>query len=153
MIIYTKNLGPVIPTPDAPSLSLSAERWAICRQRTKLEDGTEVGINVERGQTLHAGDVLQSADGQLCVICAAPEELIEATAPDALTHARACYHLGNRHLPLQILPLKVRFLPDSVIEQMCTTLGLSLTRLWATFNPESGAYAHHHEHEHEHHHD
>lgn len=129
------------------------------RLKVTLASGTQAGIFLERGDHLHGGDKLLAEDGTSVVeIIAAPEKLIEATATTPLLFARAAYHLGNRHVPVQIVPTvdggKLRFQTDHVLAEMVKGLGCSVTETEAPFQPESGAYGahggHHHHHEHDH---
>jgi urease accessory protein len=85
-------------------------------------------------------------------IRAAEESVSTATAPDQLTLQRACYHLGNRHVPLQISDSWIRYLKDHVLDDMVVLLGLTITHEQAPFEPEVGAYHHSHQHS-DHHHD
>lgn len=125
------------------------------------KDGQEVGIVTERGTTLHDGTVLVNDDMQYLLIEAALENVstVKAKSPIALT--ALAYHLGNRHVPLQIDESGfLRYQTDHVLDDMVTKLGGILVHEQAKFEPVSGAYSHHHhdhEHEHthvnEHHHD
>jgi len=130
------------------------------RLRVTLVSGAEAGIFLERGDHLHGGDRLISEDGTTVVeILAAAEKLIEAVADTPLLFARAAYHLGNRHVPVQILPEpdggRLRFQTDHVLADMVRGLGCTAGETEAPFQPESGAYGsqgghHHHHDEHEH---
>ena len=118
-----------------------------------LASGREAGIFLERGDHLHDGDKLAAEDGSAVVgILAAPEQLIEAVADSPLLFARAAYHLGNRHVPVQILPTenggKLRFQTDHVLAEMARGLGCSVSEVEAPFQPESGAYGAHGGHHH-----
>ena len=124
------------------------------RFRTRLDDGRDVGVFLARGETLRDGDRLATEQGRCVRVVAAREEVAVAQAADAHQLARACYHLGNRHVPLQIAADGVRFQPDHVLEQMLGELGLAVRHETAPFQPEPGAYgqashAHGHEHPHE----
>ena len=131
------------------------------RLRTSTADGAEVRIFLERGKPLLVGEILQSECGKTIRVQGAEESVTTARCDDWLTFSRACYHLGNRHVKLQVgnsvnVPW-LRIVPDHVLEEMLELLGLDLTREQAVFVPESGAYsgghAHTHNHgEHEHHH-
>ncbi len=152
MLIFEKNLGPVAPADGCAvySVELTAHERSSFRLHFFLEGGMEAGIILPRGSRLpQTGDLLQSADGSVLLIKAKAEEVVQAKAPDYLTFARACYHLGNRHLPLQIDDLALYFEKDPVIEDLCRQLGLELTVLLHPFEPEGGAYGGHHHHHHE----
>lgn len=92
---------------------------------------------------LNDGDALELDDGSLLTVRAAEEDLAEVRCPTPETLARIAWHLGNRHLPVQIAGDAVRLRWDHVIADMLTGLGAEVVRLRAGFTPESGAYAHH----------
>ena len=94
-------------------------------------------------------DLLASVDGTIVVVRAAAEPVSEVRCDDPLLLARACYHLGNRHVPLQIEPGFVRYQHDHVLDEMLQGLGLSVAVCQAPFEPEPGAYGGHgHSHSH-----
>jgi urease accessory protein len=116
------------------------------RRRLKLSDdsGTPFLLDLPDVVTLRAGDVLRLDGGGCIVISEAPEPVVDARASDAHATARLAWHLGNRHLPVQILPDgSIRFRADSVIEAMVEGLGATIRRHDAPFTPEAGAYAKH----------
>mgnify|MGYP001174239705 FL=1 len=118
------------------------------RLKVVLASGKEAGIFLERGDHLHDGDRLQAEDDSTVVaIVAAPEKLIEASADTPLLFARAAYHLGNRHVPVQIVPTdtggKLRFQTDHVLAEMVKGLGCTVAETEVPFQPESGAYGSH----------
>ena len=128
------------------------------RFRTRLDGGREVGVFLSRGKVLRDGDRLETEDGRCVRVVAASEDVAVARSFDAHELARACYHLGNRHVPLQIGAGCVRFQPDHVLEDMLRALGLAVGRETSSFQPEPGAYgqgghSHSHGHAHEHSHD
>ena len=84
------------------TLTLPLEKRIRSRLRVTLDDGTEAGVFLERGQVLHDGDLLVSAEGLIVRVRAAAEPVSEVRCDDPLLLARACYHLGNRHMPLQL---------------------------------------------------
>ena len=101
MILLTRRTQ--LPATDSVALSYDARKRS--RLRLTLVSGREAGIFLERGEHLQGGDRLITDDGGTVVeIVAAPEKLIEAIADSPLLFARAAYHLGNRHVPVQILP-------------------------------------------------
>lgn len=121
------------------------------RARIQLDDGREAGLALERGTLLRGGDLLSDDSGEMVVrIQAAPELVSIALCGDAHKLAVACYHLGNRHVPLQIEPGRVAYLHDHVLDEMLIGLGLIVGREQAPFEPVSGAYetASHHSHHH-----
>ncbi len=137
-------------------LTLPFELRQKSRLRATLNDGTEVGLMLPRGQLLRGGDCLQAEDGTVVRVEAAPEQVSTVRHSDPLMIARACYHLGNRHVPLQIGDGWIRYQHDHVLDDMVRGLGLDVEFESAPFEPEGGAYGgghgHHHDHSHDHEH-
>jgi urease accessory protein len=122
-------------------VALTLEQRLRSRQRVRLDDGREAGILLPRGEVLKHGDLLATDDGRLMVrIVAAPECLSVAVCDDPVLLARACYHLGNRHVALQIEPGRLCWLHDHVLDAMARGLGLDVAVQDAPFEPEPGAY-------------
>lgn len=143
-------------TKSISSLTLPYDRRIISRQRVELDNGQEAGLFLPRGTVLQADDVLASETGEHVTIIAAAESVSSIYTDDALLLARVCYHLGNRHVPLQIESGMVRYQHDHVLDDMVRGLGLLVTVEQASFEPETGAYGgshHSHEHSHAHNHD
>ena len=139
--------------PDAtPSerLSLGFEARSKSRLRTRLESGEEVGLFLARGAALHDGDKLAANDGRIVEVIAAPEKLMTICSEDPLQLARAAYHLGNRHVAVQIEATRLCFAADHVLGSMLQGLGLPVEEIVAPFEPESGAYGGHRGHTHSH---
>lgn len=114
------------------------------RLRTRLASGEEAGLFLPAGSVLRGGDLLQGGDGRVVEVVAAPEPLLEARSPDGLALARAAFHLGNRHVPVELAPGRLRCAADHVLARMLRGLGLDVTEIEAPFEPESGAYGHGH---------
>ena len=133
-------------------MTLTLDQRGRSRLRVRLDDGREAGVFLARGDSLKRGDLLASDDGLVVRVAAAHERLSTVVSPDSHLLARACYHLGNRHVALQIEPGRLRYLHDHVLDDMVRGLGLAVTLEDAPFEPEPGAYggpahAHgHHEH-------
>jgi urease accessory protein len=121
---------------------------ARCKARllATLDSGEQVALMLERGRSLHDGELVRLADGRHIQVIAAEESLLEATSDDPLVLAKAAYHLGNRHVAVQVLPKRLRFLNDHVLAEMVRGLGLEVEPVVASFEPEGGAYGHHHAH-------
>ncbi len=113
------------------------------RLRTRLASGEECGLFLERGTVLRGGDRLQASDGRIVEVVAAAEALCVAESDDPLLLLRAAYHLGNRHVAVEIGPGRLRFARDAVLAGMVCGLGLPVKDIEAPFEPESGAYAGH----------
>jgi urease accessory protein len=127
-------------------LSLPFELRQKSRLRTKLVSGEEAGLFLEHGSVLRGGDYLRANDGRVVLVAAADEQLMEAKCATPFELVRAAYHLGNRHVPVQIGEGWLRFQADDVLAQMLRGLNATVKRVTAPFEPEAGAYAggHHH---------
>jgi len=121
-------------------LVLPFEMRSRSRFRAQLVGGEEVGVILARGQILRGGDLLLAADGRVIEIGAADETVstVHSAQPRAL--ARAAYHLGNRHVALQVGAGWLRYSHDHVLDEMLQGLGLAVTVEEAPFEPEAGAY-------------
>jgi len=126
--------------------------------------GLDFLLDLGEAAMLRGGDGLRLEDGRIVEVVAAPEPLAEIRAADALALTRVAWHLGNRHLPTELMPKALRIRRDPVIEAMAEGLGARVIPLEAPFNPEGGAYvkaeasaatphAHDHHHDHGHAHD
>lgn len=124
-------------------LPLPFESRCKSRLRTRLASGEEAGLFLERGRVLRGGDRLLGNDGRVVEVVAAPERLMEAASDDPRQLARAAYHLGNRHVAVQVLADRLRFAQDHVLGDMVRGLGLPVAELEAPFEPEAGAYGAH----------
>ena len=113
------------------------------RRRIRLlaDSGTAFLLDLPRAQHLADGDGLKLDSGGYVRVRAAPEPVIEIAAPDRASLLRIAWHLGNRHLPLQVVGERLRIREDHVIAEMVSGLGGQITRREATFDPEFGAYA------------
>ncbi|MEP3601832.1 MAG: urease accessory protein UreE [Stappiaceae bacterium] len=114
------------------------------RRRIQLfgEGGLRFLLDLAETTHLAGGDALELDDGQLVEVIAAPEDLVEIGAQDMNHLVRIAWHLGNRHLPTQLLGETLRIRRDHVIEQMVRQLGGKLSEVKAAFDPEGGAYGH-----------
>ena len=108
--------------------------------------GLEFLLDLSEAVPLKDGDGLVLEDGRIVAIEAAPEPLSEITTATADGLLRVAWHLGNRHLPTQLLGDRLRIRHDPVIEEMVDHLGAVVTRVEAPFDPEGGAYGHGHHH-------
>ena len=113
------------------------------RLRAVLDNGEEAGLFLERGSILRDGDLLLADDGRVIEVQAAAESVSTVHADDALLLARACYHLGNRHVALQIGTGWLRYQHDHVLDDMLRGFGLEVRIELAPFEPEGGAYVSH----------
>ena len=131
------------PLPASEQLILPFELRQKSRLRATSVAGTEFALLLPRGTVLRDGDRLRAVNGLVIAVQAAAESVSTARSDDVTRFARVCYHLGNRHMPLQIGPGWLRYLVDHVLDQMVTELGLTVVHEQAAFEPEAGAYHQH----------
>jgi urease accessory protein len=112
------------------------------RLLTMLDGGEEVGLLLPRGTILRGGDLLAGDDGRIVEVVAAAEGVSVVTAAASVELARAAYHLGNRHVAVQVLPGSLRYLHDHVLDDMVRGLGFEVGYAKLPFEPEGGAYSH-----------
>ena len=124
---------------DSVSLSFDERKRGRLKITTAADE--QVGIQIERGQVLRDGALLTNDSGDHLRIKASKEHVSTAYMQDATLFARGCYHLGNRHVPLQVAEGFLRFQTDYVLDDMLRGLGISIIHETATFEPENGAYA------------
>jgi urease accessory protein len=139
--------------------------WDV-RQKSRFEatdsQGRQIGVFLPRGTAVRGGDVLVAEDGSMIRVIAAPQPVLVIThcadhgSPFDLV--RAAYHLGNRHVAIELKPDHLKIEPDHVLADMLRAMHLDVNETQAPFEPEGGAYApsgghHHHGHDHGHHHD
>ncbi|MGH6625763.1 MAG: urease accessory protein UreE [Burkholderiaceae bacterium] len=135
--------------------------WDV-RQKSRFDatdsQGRQLGIFLPRGTLVRGGDVLVAEDGSLILVKAAKQPVLVIThctehgSPFDLT--RAAYHLGNRHVPIELRPDHLKIEPDHVLADMLRAMHLIVNETTAAFEPEGGAYGSHgsgHAHGHEHH--
>lgn len=145
VLIFTERVN---CTQDyTQSLTLAFELRQKARLKTKSDSGEDIGLMLPRGQILRGGDCLRTDEGIVAKVIAAKEKVSIATSNNKLLLAKASYHLGNRHMPLQIEEEYLVYLRDHVLDEMVRSLGLSVAHKMQVFEPESGAY---HQHEHAH---
>jgi urease accessory protein len=131
--------------PDAPVgvLRLPFDARSRSRLRARLEDGTEVALVLPRGTVLRDGAIVSGAGLRVRVL-AADEDVLEVRADSPIALARVAYHLGNRHVPVEVGADRLLLGYDSVLADMLIGLGARLSRTWSPFEPEGGAYGHGH---------
>jgi len=159
LIRHGHGLAPVL-LKRATSITLD---WDV-RQKSRFESndsaGRQVGVFLSRGQVVRGGDVLVGEDGSLLKVQAAPQAVLRIThctahgTPFDLT--RAAYHLGNRHVPIELQADHLKIEPDHVLADMLRAMHLIVHEVNESFEPENGAYGEHgggHQHGHAHDHD
>jgi urease accessory protein len=159
LIRHGHGLAPVL-LKRAATITLD---WDV-RQKSRFEStdsaGRQVGIFLQRGQVVRGGDVLVGEDGSLLKVLAAPQAVLRIThcsehgTPFDLT--RAAYHLGNRHVPIELQADHLKIEPDHVLADMLRAMHLIVHEVQDSFEPENGAYGEHgggHQHGHAHDHD
>jgi urease accessory protein len=130
-------------THAAATITLSYEARRKSRQKVRLDDGGEAGVILAWGESLRHGDVLATADGFVARIVAAiePVMIIRCSHPREL--ARVAYHLGNRHVAVEVGEGLLKIVPDHVLRSMVEGLGAQVDLGSQPFEPESGAYGGH----------
>ncbi|MGH8518714.1 MAG: urease accessory protein UreE [Panacagrimonas sp.] len=151
MLILDRVLA---PGDSTVTLTLRYAERCKSRLRVELDDGTEAGLFLPRGTVLHAQERVQGASGPVVEVRAASEELYEVRAAHDAADPhfdllRATYHLGNRHVPVQLAPGCLRLERDTVLREMLLRLGLCVSEIVAPFEPEAGAYGGGHRHDHD----
>jgi urease accessory protein len=137
------------------SVILAPDQRRMQSARLTGVNGTHIGLMLPEPVLLRTGDALELDDGSFVDVVIEPEPLIEIRGND-LTHlARLAWHLGDRHVPVQVLGNRLRLRRDPPLEALLRNLGARLTPIEAPFDPEGGAYASApgHDHHHHHHHD
>jgi len=127
-------------------LALTAEERQRSHYRVELEKGPVLFLRLPRGTVLQQGDRLRSPTGQIVRIAAKLEPVMTVTANHIHDLLRAAYHLGNRHVSLEITSTYLRLTPDPVLRQMLHQQGLQVREEIQPFFPEAGAY-HSHSHD------
>jgi urease accessory protein len=135
--------GQWAPETAVDSLCLNYDQRYRRRLRYEAAGGTLLLLDLPRATVLLPGDGLQLDDGGVVLVNAAPEALLEVTAPDAAILIRIAWHIGNRHLAAQLEPSRIVIREDHVISNMLAGLGASVRPFQGTFSPESGAYTEH----------
>ena len=133
---------------DAP-LTLDFDARKRSRHRLTLPDGRELGWALSAGSMLRPGDRLAADDGAAFVVLAAAEPVLRVTAATAWALTRAAYHLGNRHIAVEVGEGYLAITPDPVLRDMLLQLGVQVDTVEAPFQPETGAYGGGHRHGHD----
>lgn len=134
------------------TLALTADERQRSRYRFTSTTGQVWHLQLPRGTVLQDGDLLTGPNGEQVRVIAKPEPVLTVTAPHPHDLLRATYHLGNRHVPLEIQPTYLRLSPDPVLAHLLEHLGLLVQPETQPFLPEAGAYTgqHHSHHSHTH---
>jgi len=154
MRIIRKHLRNVHIAPtlinNVPKAILAYSSRRRSRQRIKLDNGEVVGLILERGTVLRHGDILVADDGKFIVVHAAIESVVRVSAQHAPQLTRAAYHLGNRHILVEIGPDYLQLEYDPVLVDMLSQLGsITINKVEAPFEPDAGAYGGGHKHGHD----
>jgi urease accessory protein len=134
--------------------------WDI-RQKSRFQcvdsQGRTLGVFLPRGTVVRGGDVLIGEDGSMILVKAAAQSVLRITTcavhGTAFDLTRAAYHLGNRHVPIELQPDHLKIEPDHVLQEMLLAMHLQVALVQTSFEPESGAYGDASAHHHAHHHD
>lgn len=134
------------------TVALDFDRRSRRRLALRTEEGRDFLLDLAEAPRLRHGDGLLLESGEIVEVFAAPERLLELRCADAASLVRLAWHLGNRHIPTQLLGEALRIREDHVLAEMARGLGAQVVALKAAFDPEGGAYAgghgHHHHHDH-----
>lgn len=146
MIIITKILSSQNNIKPNLDIYLTAEERQKSRQLISVKEGQNslnLQLKLPRGFVLQAGNLLASEKGDFVVkVCAKKEQVLTITSNHQLDLIKAAYHLGNRHVSLEINEDYLRLLDDPILAQMLTNLGLNIKAEFTPFYPEIGAYHH-----------
>lgn len=140
---FTQRLITDLDAPVSLTLSLTAEDRTRSRHHFETDDGQLVYLQLPRGTVLRDGDLLQANDEAIVRVLAKPEPVLTVTAQTALDLLQAAYHLGNRHVSLEIASTYLRLSPDPVLHDLLVHRGLHIIEEIQPFQPESGAYGQH----------
>ena len=149
MLEVHERLGTQCKAPVDVRVILTHEQRDRGRMLLFSTEGEEVRLFLARGTPLQVGEYLRSQCGRLVLVEGAIEPVVIASCEDWEVFSRACYHLGNRHVKVQVGSCSLRILPDHVLEEMLVLLGLTLQYAHHVFVPEQGAYTGHGGHSHE----
>jgi urease accessory protein len=133
------------------TLPLTAEERTRSQYRFQTTHGEDLHLRLMRGTVLKDEDLLTTAEGDFVVkVVAKPETVYTVLTNNSLLLLKAAYHLGNRHISLEVNPNYLRLLPDPVLKKMLESMGLQVREEVTVFYPEIGAYVHHNTHDHDH---
>jgi urease accessory protein len=156
-VVANRGKDPTGADAGPAMLTLGFEERRRSRMRIRIDDGREAALILPRGTILRDGDVLRDPErDQVVVVRAADQTLSLVHATGAVALARAAYHLGNRHVPVQVGAGWLAYEHDHVLDDMVEDLGLAVETRVAPFEPEGGGYRHgdgNEEHRHEHRHE
>jgi urease accessory protein len=143
MLAFTQLNPPNSDAKVSITLSLTAEERTRSRHKFILADGQEVFLRLSRGTVLNNGDILTDETQSIYMGIIAKSETVLTAYAEIPLLLRAAYHLGNRHVPVEITPTYLRLSPDPVLQAMLTQLGLEIQAEFVPFQPELGAYGNH----------
>ena len=145
---FTERIGTgeIEPSGEVDTLTIPFDIRQKCRVKIKLDSGEEVALILQRGKILRGGDFIGTCSGDIVQIKAEPEKVSTVEVGSSVALARICYHLGNRHVPLEICSDEsetywARYQHDHVLNEMVQALGGNVTVHDAPFEPEKGAYS------------
>ena len=151
-LVRRLGIGQPPARPGILALPLGADQRSSLRGHRRSACGRDLLLQLPRGAALEPGELLGDASGEaVVVVVAAAEPLLIVRSADPLAMLQAAYHLGNRHVAMELRADQLRLLVDPVLEELLRHRGLSVERITAPFLPEAGAYAggdHHHGPEH-----
>lgn len=134
-------------TGPAVTITLDYDARFLRRKKLTCDDGSGFVVDLDKTTSLEEGDALETTEGHLIAIVAAPEQVLVVTGANL---ARLAWHIGNRHTPCQVESDRLLIQRDPVIAHMLDHLGATVTEAVEPFTPEGGAYGHGRTHSHEH---
>ena len=134
---------------NSPQLILPFHERSKSRLKATLSSGEEIVISLPRGSVMRAGEVLVADDGRFVEIISASEDVLRVTAKHQHDLLRAAYHLGNRHIPVEVGPDYLHLEVDPVLADMLSQIGVEVVQASMPFEPEHGAYGGGHKHGHD----
>ena len=143
MLTFTQRQPPNDDTIVTFTLALTAEERTRSRHKFALADGQEIFLRLARGTVLNDGDLLTDETESIYMRIIAKQEPVLTAYAEIPLLLRATYHLGNRHVPVEINSTYLRLSPDTVLAAMLIQLGLEIKEEVVPFEPELGAYGNH----------
>ncbi|MBE9248812.1 urease accessory protein UreE [Dolichospermum sp. LEGE 00240] len=143
MLTFTQRQPPNDDTIVTFTLALTAEERTRSRHKFALADGQEIFLRLARGTVLNDGDLLTDETESIYMRIIAKQEPVLTAYAEIPLLLRAAYHLGNRHVPVEINSTYLRLSPDTVLAAMLIQLGLEIKEEVVPFQPELGAYGNH----------
>ena len=150
MLTLVEKVHSSATLPVTDQIALTSEERQRSLYRCQSQQGHPIRLNLKRGTILSNGDLLSSQADEngnvtYVLVISKPEPVLTVTAAHPLQLLKAAYHLGNRHVPLELTESYLRLAPDPVLRAMLEKMSVTVQEAIAPFHPETGAYHHHHD--------